>query len=381
MTVPGDPLAANNTLDRGVVGRIRAPKVLYVEGTPASARYLSARAHRIRLRRHRAAARRACRRRRRSSSRATSSCSATCARRGHSRRVDGGAVRLGGERAAAGCWSPAARRCSAKAGYRKTPTRAAHAGDLRAAGRAGGRADPRARSVVEHGRRRRWICARPRRRRRSTCMTDEQSRRRPHLQRQVQLGRHAAQRRQEPRRDPQEDRRDRAGRPHADFPGRRAGLSRARKRGRAPSTSSCCRTADRIRTTTRGSSKMVEARITVSSVAVGPAADPELLAQHRQMGQGTLLRRRGREGAAADLRQGSEERGDARLRRKGDQAGREDAGVPRRHGPDAAAAAEGAHRHGAQGHGARGAGDRRRTIRCWRSGRSGSDARRCSRRT
>ena len=52
--------------------------------------------------------------------------------------------------------------------------------------------------------------------------------RRPHVQRSVRLGRHAAQRRQEPRRHQAEDRRDRAGRPHADLSRRRAGVPRAR---------------------------------------------------------------------------------------------------------------------------------------------------------
>ena len=40
VTLPGDPLAANNTFDRAVIADPRA-HVLYVEGTPASARYLS----------------------------------------------------------------------------------------------------------------------------------------------------------------------------------------------------------------------------------------------------------------------------------------------------------------------------------------------------
>jgi uncharacterized membrane protein len=40
ITLPGDPLALNNTLERGVSTNPRT-KVLYVEGTPASARYLS----------------------------------------------------------------------------------------------------------------------------------------------------------------------------------------------------------------------------------------------------------------------------------------------------------------------------------------------------
>jgi len=40
ISTPGDPLAANNTLDRAVIAEPRA-QVLYVEGTPASAHYLS----------------------------------------------------------------------------------------------------------------------------------------------------------------------------------------------------------------------------------------------------------------------------------------------------------------------------------------------------
>jgi uncharacterized membrane protein len=40
ITLPGDPLALNNTLERGVSTNPRT-KVLYVEGAPASARYLS----------------------------------------------------------------------------------------------------------------------------------------------------------------------------------------------------------------------------------------------------------------------------------------------------------------------------------------------------
>ena len=86
-------------------------------------------------------------------------------------------------------------------GYRQHRTRAAHAGDVRAQGRARGRAHHRARQVVEHGRRGdgavqgRGAGGRRRADRRAVG-------RRPHVQRRVQLGRDAAQRRQEPRRDP-----------------------------------------------------------------------------------------------------------------------------------------------------------------------------------
>ena len=41
VTVPGDPLTSNNTLNRGIWTHPH-PKVLYIEGRPASARYLSA---------------------------------------------------------------------------------------------------------------------------------------------------------------------------------------------------------------------------------------------------------------------------------------------------------------------------------------------------
>ncbi len=58
--------------------------------------------------------------------------------------------------------------------------------------------------------------------------------------------------------------------------------------------------------------KMVGEKMTVSSIAVGPAADRRAAREHRELGQGPQLRRRGREGSAADLREGSEERDDIR---------------------------------------------------------------------
>ena len=86
--------------------------------------------------------------------------------------------------------------------------------------------------------------------------------------------------------------------------------------------------------------KMTDAKMTVSSIAVGPAADVELLTNIAKWGKGRELHRRGREGSAADLRQGSEERGDAVVRRETAEAGRQDPRLPRRHrlveGADAA---------------------------------------------
>jgi hypothetical protein len=53
-----------------------------------------------------------------------------------------------------------------------------------------------------------------------------------------------------------------------------------------PGTSSCSPTAARIRATTKGWSEDVRGRITVSTVAVGPSADPELLKNLAQWGKG-----------------------------------------------------------------------------------------------
>ena len=112
--------------------------------------------------------------------------------------------------------------------------------------------------------------------------------RRPHLQRSVRLGRAAPQRRQEPRRHPPEDRVDRAGRPHADLPrasSRRT--SRCAPQRRARSTSSCSRTAARIRTTTRRSSRRWWAR--GSPCRPSPSARPpiaELLRNIAKWGKG-----------------------------------------------------------------------------------------------
>ena len=104
--------------------------------------------------------------------------------------------------------------------------RTADAGHLRAQGRAGSRAGHRARSIVEHGRKLDGADqdgGTGRGRRPDRRAVD----RHPHLQRQVRLGRDAAQRRQESRRHPQEDRGDRPWRTHVDLPGGRAGLLRA----------------------------------------------------------------------------------------------------------------------------------------------------------
>ena len=56
--------------------------------------------------------------------------------------------------------------------------------------------------------------------------------------------------------------------------------------------------------------------MTVSSIAVGPAADAELLTNIAKWGKGRSYVGRGRQGSAADLRQGSEERHDAGVRRR-----------------------------------------------------------------
>ena len=137
-------------------------------------------------------------------------------RSGDSRRERWRRWPSGSSSAAAACWSPAANPCSAKGGYRKIADRAADAGHLRAEGRARSGARAGARSIVEHGRHldgpvqgggagggrrdgRRAVVG-------ILTFNDE-----------LQLGRHAPQRRQEPRRDPQAHRRDRPGRPHADL--------------------------------------------------------------------------------------------------------------------------------------------------------------------
>ena len=63
--------------------------------------------------------------------------------------------------------------------------------------------------------------------------------------------------------------------------------------------------------------KMVDAKMTVSSIAVGPAADVELLTNIAKWGKGRSYVVRGCEGSAADFREGSEERHDAVVRREG----------------------------------------------------------------
>ena len=105
--------------------------------------------------------------------------------------------------------------------------------------------------------------------------------------------------------------------------------------------------------------KMAEARITVSTVAVGPSADPELLKNLANWGKGRAY-------AVADATQVPEifvkEAKNAvhpGLRREGDHAGREDAGLPRRGESRAHAEAERAHRDRAEGRRDRAGRDRR----------------------
>ena len=151
VTMAGRSAAGEQHARAGTLGR-PAAEVLYVEGTPASARYLSGALHRRRVRRHacvrpralpaHAGRARSLRRRRPQRRR----------RARRSRRRDGRAVRHG--------WSTRRRAAGRRrrsgvrreGGYRKHADRAADAGDVRAQGRTGGRADPRARSLVEHGR-------------------------------------------------------------------------------------------------------------------------------------------------------------------------------------------------------------------------------------
>ena len=130
--------------------------------------------------------------------------------------------------------------------------------------------------------------------------------------------------------------------------------------------------------------KMTEARITLSTVAVGPSADPELLKNLATWGNGRAY-------AVADAAQVPEifvkeakNAVHARVRREGDHAGREDAGLPRLGRSRADAEIEGAHRHGAEGRRDGAGGDRRggsaarlladwsRTNRRLRVGREGS---------
>ena len=76
--------------------------------------------------------------------------------------------------------------------------------------------------------------------------------------------------------------------------------------------------------------KMADANITVSSVAVGPSADQELLRSIAHVGPWAGVHGRGPEGAAGDLREGSEERRLAVVRGTPDQSDREEPGVPER---------------------------------------------------
>ena len=118
----------------------------------------------------------------------------------------------------------------------------------------------------------------------------------------------AAQRRQEPRRHPQEDRGDRPGRPHADLPGGRAGLPRAAqcqgaREARHPAVGRPL-VSRRLRGAgqedDRGAHHAVHRRRRTVRRS-GAAQEPG------DLGQRPLVCRRRRGAGAGDLRQGSEE--------------------------------------------------------------------------
>jgi hypothetical protein len=181
VTVPADPLAANNTLSRDAWVAPRA-KVLYVEGARASARYLSAALTGSGFD---------------VSVRPPSGLPATAAQLDPFDVVvlsDVARTAIpNASMSAVSDWVETGGRGS-DLRRRRLPqdtARAAHPGDLRAPRRAGGGAHPRPRSVLEHGRH----LDRPLQgrgaggRRRHDRRTDA---RRAHLQRQVRLGRDAS---------------------------------------------------------------------------------------------------------------------------------------------------------------------------------------------
>ncbi len=104
--------------------------------------------------------------------------------------------------------------------------------------------------------------------------------------------------------------------------------------------------------------KMVDAKITVSSIAVGPAADRELLTNIAKWGRGRSYMVEDAREVPQNLRQGSAGCDHAGLRRGHHQARRQGSGFPRRGRSVAGAEPARPDRHGPQGHGARDAGYR-----------------------
>ena len=156
VTAPGDPLAPNNRLAREAAVRVAAARAVCRE-RHGERQVPAGRARSVRVRRGDARAPAAFRRRPPTSSRTTSSFSATCARTAIPEpsmkalaewvEQDGGGLLVAGGEAVFGEGSPGSR-----AGLSQQRARTAHAGDVRAQGRARSRAHHRPRQVVEHGR-------------------------------------------------------------------------------------------------------------------------------------------------------------------------------------------------------------------------------------
>ena len=133
--------------------------------------------------------------------------------------------------------------------------------------------------------------------------------RHPDVQRPVRLGREGQERRPQSRRHPREDRGDRAGRPDADLSRARTGVPRAQvgegaRQARRPPL----RRPDlsrSVRSARQEDGRCADHRVVGRGRPVGrPGAPP----QHRRLGEGAGVPGRGPEGAAADFREGSEER-------------------------------------------------------------------------
>ena len=124
--------------------------------------------------------------------------------------------------------------------------------------------------------------------------------------------------------------------------------------------------------------KMTDAKMTVSSIAVGPAADVELLTNIAKWGKG-------RSYAVADAKEVPQifvkEAKNAvtpSFDEKAAEAGRQGPRLPRRHRPVEGAVAARPDGDGDEGQRPRSCLRRRTAIPCWRSGRSASDGRPCS---
>ena len=274
---------------------------------------------------------------------------------------DGGAAGLGRAAAAACCVAGGEAVFGDRRRTGNTPLERLDPGDLRAQGRAVGRAGHRARPIVEHGRHSRWTLqgggAGGRRRHDRRAVG-----RHPDLQRQFDwdvtlrnVGRNRDVIREkiaaiEP------------GGHTLIFPGARAGVPRAPERQGARQARHPAVGRPDLSRRLRGAGQEDGRGADHGVVGRGrPVGRPGAAAQHRQVGQGAGVHGRGREGAAADLRQGSEERATPAFDEKAIVAGREEPGVPAgtwisTHMPPL----KGLHRDGAQGLGARGARDRRR---------------------